>query len=208
MSHQDTPRKDIIKSPVSSPTSKDCDPQKNVLMKRNGVRGVIVAVVVTTVAFIIILISKWAEVRQQRVPFIWRSRLKSMIQDCATSLKLAHEATVPGTSYKHAVEANSILTSAKKLVGTGDLSKMSGYDISKLESEIEALLRRNIPNSLLLDNNHDSKKSEPDPVLQKKFPITQGPKQIAPQQSKKGKMGEAAEVFKIQYEDMRKQSAR
>lgn len=151
--------------------------QQNILNKRNGIRGVIVAVVVVGVAFLIILVSKWNEIRQQRVPFVWRNRIKGLVNDSAEALHLAQEATAPGTSYKHALRAHSILSDVKKLVGTVNLSKLSGYDISKLESEIEALLRRNIPNTLLIQEDEDEHSKKSISKLKKESSnISKGPK--------------------------------
>lgn len=185
-----------IKTPTT-PSLTECDPQKNVLMKRNGIRGIIIAVVVTGVAFLIILISKWNEIRQQRIPFVWRNRLKSMISDCTNALKLAQDASSHGTSFKYAIEAHTILNGAKKLVGTTDLSKLSGYNISKIESEIEALLRRNIPNSLLLneedEENSESKKNVKDSIVK-------GPKKDL-QKGNYKTLRDVAERYKLEYED-------
>lgn len=64
---------------------------------------------------------------------------------------MAQEASTPGNILKHAIEANAILTNAKKLAGTKDLAKLSGFDIGKLESEIDSILRRNISPELLSD---------------------------------------------------------
>jgi len=176
----------------------ECDPQKNILMKKNGIRGVIVAIVVVASAVLLILISKWNEVRQERIPFVWRNRLKSMIQDCVSTLKMAQESTVAGTSYKYALEANVLLNSAKKLVGTADLGKLSSLDVSKLESEIESLLRRNIPNSLLITTDSENMKKQ-------NKNIDFGHKQLQPEKyNQKTILRDAQEAYKLQYDDSRK----
>ena len=135
---------------VSSPSLKDCDPEKNFLLQKHGYRGIIVAACVLTVAFLVIIISRWNEVRQQKVPMIWRNRLKAMIKDSANSLTMSREASTPGTALKYAIEANTTLSNARKLAGTVDLAALSGYDIAKLESEVETILRRTISHDLLV----------------------------------------------------------
>lgn len=199
--------KSPIKSP-QSPTLQDCDPQKNVLMKRNGWRGVIVAVVVVAIAVIIIVISKWNDIRQQRIPFVWRTRLKANIKDCANELHQAQEAAAPGTSYRHALRADAILTQVKKLVGTADLSKISGFDIPKIEAEIEAILRRNIPNSLLIKD-----RTEDDMMLKRKgttnvpvgIEVENGPKRNV---KKEGfsTLRDVAERYKLEVDESNKAS--
>lgn len=70
-------------SPISTPFSNsdpNCNKEKNFLLKRHGLRGVIVAFVVVGVALVIILISKYNDIRLQRIPMIWRNRIKTMVK--------------------------------------------------------------------------------------------------------------------------------
>ena len=141
-------------SPVSSPQPSgppDCD--KNFLLKSHGLRGIIVAAVIVGLLFIIILISKLNDVRLQRVPAVWRNRLKTMVKDCAEALSMAKDAKSPSSILRYAVEASILLTSSRKLAGGNDLSKMSGFDIGKLESEINSIMKREIPSELQIDTN-------------------------------------------------------
>lgn len=129
--------------------------EKNFFLKSQGMRGIIVAVSVVGVAFIIIVLSKLNEIRLHKVPYVWRGKLKSMVKDSVNSLKMARETSNIGTSHKYALEASITLADAKRLVGTSDLGKISGFDVSKLESEIDSLLRRNIPSDLLIEKSEE-----------------------------------------------------
>lgn len=48
----------------------------------------------------------------------------------------------------YAKEANVIVNTARKLVGNNNLSKLSGFDVSKLEAEIESILRKHMAQQL------------------------------------------------------------
>jgi hypothetical protein len=128
------------KSTTVTPSLQDCNPEKNLLLKKHGIRGIIVAASVTAVVVLIILISKWNDVRQQRVPSIWKGRLRSIVKDCSGAVKLAKESERnPEIAIQHTIQAKAMLDDAKKIAGTTDLAKISGFDMHALEAEIDML---------------------------------------------------------------------
>lgn len=123
----------------------ECDPQANVLMRRNGLRGLLVAASVLVFSIIVILLSKWNEVRLQRVPVVWKNRLKGLVHNSTVALKLARSAPNNKEQQRYAEDARLILSSAKMLAGTVDLSKLSSYDVATLDTEIDSILQNTTP---------------------------------------------------------------
>lgn len=115
------------------------------LLRKHGTKGIAGALVVLAVVIVLIFLSKLNEVRQYRVPMVWRKRVRRMIEASAKQLKMAQDANHPSIAYHHALEAETTLRAVKNLVGEADLSSLTNYHIGNLESEIDNVLSTNIP---------------------------------------------------------------
>lgn len=109
-------------------------------LKRKGTQGLIAAGSVLGLLFIIVMLSKLNELRHHRLPFLWRGRLKRMVNTSAKHLRIAEETKDGGIALHHVIQAQTMLESAQTLVGTASLSKFTGLNIEELERSIEDVL--------------------------------------------------------------------
>lgn len=105
-------------------------------LKRKGIQSVIIAGIVLLILIVLVGLSKFNEVRHNRLPFSWRSRLKQIVIDSATNANLANEVKDVRKSYHHLITAKTMLQMAQRLVGSGNLSSLTGMNIESLEQYI------------------------------------------------------------------------
>lgn len=115
---------------------------RNFFLKSHGMRGIIVAVVVVSCVFLISIISKMNDVRLQKVPMVWGSRLKTMVLDCKNQIDEAKRVITkdPTSGRKLITEAKITLDNIRKIGGKLDISKLSGVNIDTLQADISNLL--------------------------------------------------------------------
>jgi hypothetical protein len=136
-----------------------CD--KTFLLRKHGLKGLAVAGLVLVVVLIIIMLSKLNEVRHYRVPMIWRKKVRKMIENSAKSLKNSQNSTDKLAGYHYALEAKTILHSARDLVGDADLSSITNYRLDKLEADIEFALDNNAVPHLIENTAREEVKPKP-----------------------------------------------
>jgi hypothetical protein len=112
------------------------DKQALVMVSR-GKQGLIGAAIVFSVFLLIISLSKANDIAKRRLPMMWRMRLRKMIRDAIERVEQARETSDQVEKYKNLVYADTLLDSAKRLVGTGTLSEMAAMDVTQLEYDIE-----------------------------------------------------------------------
>lgn len=112
---------------------------------QTDILGIFIAIGVTLATLAVILLSKLNDVRKQRMPRAWKSKLKRMVIQSARRLKLAEEVSPnPAMSYLYAIEANTMLESAIDLVGISHLQHLTNYDIEKLSRDISHFLEQTV----------------------------------------------------------------
>lgn len=131
-------------SKINSPIPDlNCESKINVLMRKNGIRGIIVSISVIVFFIFIILISKWNEIRQEKIPFVWKKKVNLLLDECNNTINLANKESEPKKIYKYIIESNTIFKTIKKIIGKNKLDKNFEDNLIKIENQLNEMLKKN-----------------------------------------------------------------
>lgn len=139
-------------------------------LKRKTQYAIIGAIITVTVVVIVIIFSKLNEVRNHKVPMVWRNRVKDVMRNVDKFVKLAKAEPNSANTYHNITKAIVYMEAAKQLVGIEALPKLSGYDIGKLEVEIDGIYKQLLKSGKIKPKNieHTPKDNDFVPTPKKK----------------------------------------
>lgn len=121
-------------------SSDDSSKATNFIFRSRGNLGIAGGVSVMVILIIVIVLSKMNEIAHSRISLATKRRLKNVVLTAAKHLRQSEESKNKQISYYHALSADTTLKSAKLLAGGSSLSRITGYDIDSLETNIEKIL--------------------------------------------------------------------
>lgn len=111
-------------------------------LKKRGKQGIISACIVLAIVLLIIILSKFNDIRQYRVPYLWKRRAINVIEEVYTKLKAAEAANDNNAqlAFRLAIQSESLLHSALSIIGEETLRRATGVDLNELETKIQAVI--------------------------------------------------------------------
>lgn len=118
----------------------EADVTESFLLKRYGVRGLIVMGVIVGLSLIIICLSKMNDWSKQRLPFLWQGRIVASMKTIEDAIKKAKELK-PSADQAAIIEGcKTGIRQLKNLVGTDSLIRMSGMNIDEIEKDLDLMI--------------------------------------------------------------------
>jgi hypothetical protein len=106
-------------------------------LKKRGRQGIVAAGIVMIIVVLLIFFSKLNEIRQYRVPFIWKRRAINVLEDSHNKIKAAESTSDLKLANHFAIQADSLLQSAKTIIGEEALQRITKTNIVGLELKIK-----------------------------------------------------------------------
>ncbi len=113
---------------------------ENYLKRRAKITLIAVMIVFLVIGFIVFL-SKINEYQKSLVPYVWKGRMKLLVQDATRKLNEAKKYATQGNEHlasQHIIESNATFDVVKRLAGSA-LPKLTNVDTVQLEIDINEM---------------------------------------------------------------------